>query len=90
MKQVKSALSYHGHDYTWKDLVNRTASLAFGWKELGWPYTGKRLVRDLVQQLRGGLKITSVPGQGTCITLFIPANLDASLHEMAGYAEVTR
>lgn len=52
MMQVKKALSFHGHDYTWKDLVNRTASFAFGWARLGWPYTARRLVRDLVQPSR--------------------------------------
>ena len=52
MMQVKKALSYHGHDYTWKDLSNRIASFAFGWKTLGWPYTPWRLVRDLMQPTR--------------------------------------
>jgi rhamnosyltransferase len=52
MMQVKGALSWHGHDYTWKDLWNRNASFAMGWAKLGWPYTSKRLVRDLVQPSR--------------------------------------
>jgi rhamnosyltransferase len=51
MMQVK-ALSYHGHDYTWKDLSNRTGTFALGWARLGWPYTFKRLLRDLVQPNR--------------------------------------
>ena len=52
MMQVKGALSYHGHDYTWKDLSSRTGSFALGWARLGWPYTFGRLVRDLVQPSR--------------------------------------
>jgi len=52
MMQVKGALSYHGHDYTWKDLCNRTGTFALGWARLGWPYTFRRLVRDLVQPSR--------------------------------------
>jgi rhamnosyltransferase len=52
MIQVKGALSYHGHDYTWKQLYDRNGSFAFGWKELGWPYTSRRLLRDLVQPSR--------------------------------------
>ena len=52
MAQVKDALSYHGHDYTWQALRSRTESFAMGWAQLGWPYTLKRLVRDLVQPSR--------------------------------------
>jgi rhamnosyltransferase len=52
MTQVKGAVSFHGHDYTWKQLYDRNGSFAFGWKELGWPYTFGRLVRDLVQPNR--------------------------------------
>jgi rhamnosyltransferase len=52
MMQVKEALSFHGHDYTWKDLSSRTASFAFGWARLGWPYTFQRLARDLIQPSR--------------------------------------
>ncbi len=52
MTQVKGALSYHGHDYTWKDLCSRTGSFALGWARLGWPYTGTRLLRDLIQPSR--------------------------------------
>ena len=39
MKQVQGALSYHGHDYTWKQLYDRNGSFAMGWAQLGWPYT---------------------------------------------------
>ncbi len=49
MTQVKEAVSYHGHDYTWKQLYDRNGSFAYGWAKLGWPYTFGRLVRDLVQ-----------------------------------------
>lgn len=52
MLQVKEALSLHGHDYTWKDLKNRLGSFAAGWAELGWPYTARRLLRDLAQPSR--------------------------------------
>lgn len=52
MTQVKGALSYHGHDYTWKQLCDRNGSFAFGWAQLGWPYTTKRLLRDLLQPNR--------------------------------------
>jgi rhamnosyltransferase len=52
MAQVKSALSYHGHDYTWKDLAGRTGGFAMGWAQLGWPYTFGRLMRDLAQPSR--------------------------------------
>lgn len=50
--QVKEALSYHGHDYTWQDLTKRTSSFAMGWAEIGWPYTLRRFVRDLMQPSR--------------------------------------
>jgi rhamnosyltransferase len=52
MMQVKEAVSLHGHDYTWKQLNDRFGSFAMGWAELGWPYTLRRLVRDLVQPSR--------------------------------------
>ena len=52
MVQVKGAMSFHGHDYTWKQLYDRNGSFAFGWKQLGWPYTSKTLLRDLVQPNR--------------------------------------
>jgi len=52
MMQVKEALSYHGHDYTWKDLSNRTASFAMGFARLGYPYTIWNLLRDLAQPSR--------------------------------------
>jgi rhamnosyltransferase len=52
MRQVKDAVSLHGHDYTWKQLNDRFGSFAMGWAELGWPYTTRRLLRDLVQPSR--------------------------------------
>jgi rhamnosyltransferase len=52
MLQVKNAVSLHGHDYTWKQLQDRFGSFAMGWAELGWPYTMRRLLRDLVQPSR--------------------------------------
>lgn len=52
MMYVREALSYHGHDYTWKELYNRNGSFAMGWAQLGWPYTFKRLLRDLMQPNR--------------------------------------
>jgi len=52
MMQVKDAVSLHGHDYTWKQLNDRFGSFALGWAELGWPYTLRRLCRDLVQPSR--------------------------------------
>lgn len=52
MLQVKDAVSLHGHDYTWKQLNDRFGSFAMGWAELGWPYTFKRLLRDLIQPSR--------------------------------------
>ena len=52
MLQVKEAVSLHGHDYTWKQLNDRFGSFAMGWAELGWPYTLRRLVRDLAQPSR--------------------------------------
>ena len=52
MMQVKAALSYHGHDYTWKDLSNRTASFSMGFARLGHPYTIWSLLRDLMQPSR--------------------------------------
>ena len=52
MVQVKDALSYHGHDYTWNDLVGRIESFAEGWARLGWPYGRSRLIRDLMQPSR--------------------------------------
>ena len=52
MMYVPEALSYHGHDYTWKELYNRNGSFAMGWAQLGWPYTFGRLVRDLMQPNR--------------------------------------
>lgn len=52
MKQVQGALSFHGHDYTWKQLVDRNGSFAFGFRQIGWPYTSKRLLRDLAQPSR--------------------------------------
>jgi len=52
MMQVKKALSYHGHDYTWKDLSNRTASFAMGFARLGHPYKTWSLLRDLMQPSR--------------------------------------
>jgi rhamnosyltransferase len=55
MVQVKEAVSYHGHDYTWQALRSRTESFAMGWAELGWPYTLRRLVRDLAQPSRYAL-----------------------------------
>src|SRR5438477_424906 len=36
MMQVKDALSYHGHDYTWKELSNRIASFSMGFARLGY------------------------------------------------------
>jgi len=52
MMQVKDAISLHGHDYTWKQLNDRFGSFAMGWAELGWPYTLRRLLRDLIQPNR--------------------------------------
>jgi rhamnosyltransferase len=52
MMYVPQALSYHGHDYTWKELYNRNGSFALGWAQLGWPYTLGRLARDLMQPNR--------------------------------------
>lgn len=52
MMQVKEAISLHGHDYTWKQLNDRFGSFAMGWAELGWPYTLRRLLRDLIQPSR--------------------------------------
>lgn len=52
MVQVKDAVSLHGHDYTWKQLNDRFGSFAMGWAQLGWPYTLRRLLRDLVQPSR--------------------------------------
>jgi rhamnosyltransferase len=52
MMQVKEALSFHGHDYTWKDLSNRTASFAMGFARLGYPYTIWSLLRDFMQPSR--------------------------------------
>ncbi|MGE5608587.1 MAG: glycosyltransferase family 2 protein [Bacillota bacterium] len=52
MMQVKQALSYHGHDYSWEELNNRIAGFAMGWARLGWPYTLGRLLRDLIQPSR--------------------------------------
>jgi len=52
MQYVPQALSYHGHDYTWTELYNRNGSFAVGWASLGWPYTLRRLLRDLIQPSR--------------------------------------
>jgi rhamnosyltransferase len=52
MMQVKGAISFHGHDYTWKQLYERNGSFAYGWAQLGWPYTLGRLLRDLSQPNR--------------------------------------
>ena len=52
MLQVKDAVSLHGHDYSWKQLNDRVGSFAMGWAELGWPYTFKRMLRDLAQPSR--------------------------------------
>ena len=52
MMQVRGALSYHGHDYTWKQLYDRNGSFAMGWAQLGWPYTFRQLLRDLAQPSR--------------------------------------
>jgi rhamnosyltransferase len=52
MMQVKDAVSLHGHDYTWKQLNDRFGSFAMGWAELGWPYTLRRMLRDLIQPSR--------------------------------------
>lgn len=52
MMQVRGALSYHGHDYTWKQLYDRNGSFAMGWAQLGWPYTFRQLLRDLMQPSR--------------------------------------
>jgi rhamnosyltransferase len=52
MLKVTEALSYHGHDYTWKELSGRISSFAMGWARLGWPYTLRHLLRDLVQPSR--------------------------------------
>ena len=52
MVQIKGALSYHGHDYTWKQLYDRNGSFAMGWALIGWPYTTWRLIRDLLQPSR--------------------------------------
>jgi rhamnosyltransferase len=52
MMQVQGALSYHGHDYTWKQLYDRNGSFAMGWAQLGWPYTFRQLCRDLIQPSR--------------------------------------
>ncbi len=52
MTQVRRAVSFHGHDYTWKDLDGRIASFAMGWARLGWPYTLGRFLRDLAQPSR--------------------------------------
>jgi glycosyltransferase involved in cell wall biosynthesis len=52
MMQVKEALSYHGHDYTWKELNNRVQSFAMGFARLGHPYTFRHLLRDLAQPSR--------------------------------------
>jgi rhamnosyltransferase len=52
MLYVEEALSYHGHDYTWREICNRNGSFAMGWAMLGWPYTAGRLLRDLTQPSR--------------------------------------
>ncbi len=52
MVQVKEALSYHGHSYSWKELSGRLGSFASGFARLGWPYNFGRLVRDLMQPSR--------------------------------------
>jgi glycosyltransferase involved in cell wall biosynthesis len=52
MVQVKEALSYHGHDYTWKELSNRIASFSMGFARLGYPYTVTTFLRDLLQPSR--------------------------------------
>ena len=52
MLYVNDARSFHGHDYTWKELFNRNGSFAMGWAKLGWPYTLGRLLRDLIQPNR--------------------------------------
>jgi rhamnosyltransferase len=52
MLQVKDAVSLHGHDYSWKQLNDRFGSFAMGWAELGWPYTFRRMLRDLIQPSR--------------------------------------
>lgn len=55
MMQVQGALSYHGHDYTWKQLYDRNGSFAMGWAQLGWPYTFQQMLRDLMQPSRYGI-----------------------------------
>jgi rhamnosyltransferase len=52
MMQVEGAISYHGHDYTWKQLYDRNGSFAMGWAKLGWPYTFGHMIRDLMQPSR--------------------------------------
>lgn len=52
MMQVQGALSYHGHDYTWRQLYDRNGSFAMGWAQLGWPYTFRQMIRDLMQPNR--------------------------------------
>ena len=52
MVQIKQALSYHGHSYSWKELSGRLGSFAGGFARLGFPYTFRRLLRDLLQPSR--------------------------------------
>ena len=63
MMQVKQALSYHGHDYTWKDLSNRTASFSMGFARLGHPYTLWTLLRDLLQPSRYAITAQALLGK---------------------------
>jgi hypothetical protein len=63
MMQVKEALSYHGHDYTWKELSNRTASFAMGFARLGYPYTIWSLLRDLAQPSRYAITAQALLGK---------------------------
>ena len=63
MLQVKGALSYHGHDYTWKDLSNRTASFSMGFARLGYPYTLWSFLRDLIQPSRYAITAQALLGK---------------------------
>ena len=38
MRQVKEAVSLHGHDYTWKQLNDRFGSFAMGWASCSRPW----------------------------------------------------
>jgi len=78
-----------GHGMT-SAVLAKAADPFFTTKESGQGTgLGLSMVRDLVQQLQGGMKITSEPGQGTCITLFIPATLEVGAYQTADCVEST-